>query len=69
MTFDPVGYQHYPHDDTFETGARAAGLLIRTLKGEIKPKSDRMRKVALISPPFTHGTREAGPMSTALSVV
>ncbi len=56
-----VGYQHYPHDDTFETGARAAGLLIRTLKGEIKPKL-RMRKVALISPPFTHGTREAGPM-------
>ncbi len=56
-----VGYQHYPHDDTFETGARAAGLLVRAVKGEIKPTIS-MRKVAMLSAPFSHGTREPGPM-------
>jgi microcystin degradation protein MlrC len=56
-----VGYQHYPHDDTFETGARAAGLLVRTVKGEITPTIG-MRKVALVSPAVSHGTREPGPM-------
>jgi microcystin degradation protein MlrC len=56
-----VGYQHYPHDDTFETGARAAGLLVRAVKGEIKPTMS-MRKVAMLSAPFSHGTREPGPM-------
>jgi microcystin degradation protein MlrC len=56
-----VGYQHYPHDDTFETGARAAGLLVRAVKGEIKPTLG-IRKVALLSAPFSHGTRDPGPM-------
>jgi microcystin degradation protein MlrC len=56
-----VGYQHYPHDDTFETGARAAGLLVRTVKGEIAPTT-RARKVALLSAPVSQGTREQGPM-------
>jgi microcystin degradation protein MlrC len=56
-----VGYQHYAHDDTFETGAHAAGLLVRTVNREIKPTMS-MRKAALLSTPFSHGTREPGPM-------
>jgi microcystin degradation protein MlrC len=56
-----IGYQHYPHDDTFETGARAAGLLVRAVKGEITPTT-RACKVALLSAPVSHGTRDDGPM-------
>jgi microcystin degradation protein MlrC len=56
-----VGYQHYPHDDTFETGARAAGLLVRAVNGVIAPTIG-VRKIALVSPAFSHGTREPGPM-------
>jgi microcystin degradation protein MlrC len=56
-----VGYQHYPHDDAFETGVRSVGLLARTLRGEVKPVM-AMRKVAAIFPAGTHGTREPGPM-------
>ena len=32
-----VGYKTYPHIDIVETGRHAAELLIRTLRGEIKP--------------------------------
>ncbi|MDP6028247.1 MAG: M81 family metallopeptidase [Pseudomonadales bacterium] len=32
-----TGYQTYPHIDMFETGARAARILIRSIRGEIKP--------------------------------
>ncbi len=32
-----IGYRHYPHDDAFDTGRRTAGLLLRMLKGEIRP--------------------------------
>jgi len=32
-----IGYRHYPHDDTFDTGQRIAGLLMRMLKGEVRP--------------------------------
>lgn len=56
-----VGYQHYPHDDAFETGVRSVGLLVRALRGEIKPAM-AMRKVAAIFPAGTHGTRMPGPM-------
>jgi microcystin degradation protein MlrC len=30
-----VGYKHYPHDDTRETGERAAVLLLRAVRGEV----------------------------------
>ncbi len=32
-----VGYRHYPHDDTRETGRRAAKLLLRAVAGEVRP--------------------------------
>lgn len=32
-----VGYKTYPHVDMYEAGARAGGILIRALKGELEP--------------------------------
>jgi microcystin degradation protein MlrC len=32
-----VGYDTYPHIDLYETGAKAAALLLRTVRGEIRP--------------------------------
>jgi microcystin degradation protein MlrC len=32
-----VGYDTYPHIDLYETGAKAAALLLRTVRGEIHP--------------------------------
>jgi microcystin degradation protein MlrC len=44
-----VGYKEYPHVDTPETGARAMEILVKTIKGEIKPVM-RHVKVPLIAP-------------------
>lgn len=41
-----VGYDTYPHLDTYERGAEAGGLLARTLRREIRPV------LALASPPL-----------------
>jgi microcystin degradation protein MlrC len=38
-----VAYEHYPHDDCFETGVRAAHLLLRTVRREIAPATCRVR--------------------------
>lgn len=32
-----LGYEEYPHRDTFRTGQRAARLLVRTCRGEVSP--------------------------------
>ncbi len=56
-----VGYQHYPHDDTFETGVRATGLLLRIVAGEIRPAM-AMRKIAALFPPVACGTMVPGLM-------
>jgi microcystin degradation protein MlrC len=32
-----LGYEHYPHHDTKRTGARAADLLLRIVRGEVAP--------------------------------
>jgi microcystin degradation protein MlrC len=32
-----VGYDTYPHIDLYETGAKAAALLLRTVRGEVHP--------------------------------
>lgn len=56
-----IGYQHYPHDDTFETGMRAAGLLLRQLRGLVRPVM-RMHKVAALISPYAGGTKEPGVM-------
>ena len=38
-----VAYEHYPHDDSFATGARGARLLLRTVRQEIAPATCRVR--------------------------
>ena len=57
-----VGYQTYPHMDTYETGERTAALLVRTIKGEVAPRM-RMRK----APMQVAGVRQltAGPYPMA----
>lgn len=42
-----LAYQLYPHDDCFQTGQRAMGLLLRTLDGEIRPVTS-MCKIPMI---------------------
>ena len=32
-----AGYQTYPHVDMYETGKRAGEILLRAIRGEIKP--------------------------------
>jgi microcystin degradation protein MlrC len=38
-----VAYEHYPHDDSRETGARGARLLLRAARREIAPATCRVR--------------------------
>jgi microcystin degradation protein MlrC len=59
-----IGYQHYPHDDTFETGRRAAGLLWRTMQGKIRPVM-RARRAPMLLPAQKQRTKGAGPMVDA----
>ena len=56
-----VGYQEYPHDDTRETGARAATLLMRTIRGQIRPVT-RLRRAPMILPAQRQRTKGTGPM-------
>lgn len=46
-----VLYHTYPHVDFFETGERAARLLLRILRGEVKPVSVRVAIPALVRGP------------------
>jgi len=56
-----LAYQLYPHDDGFETGQRAVGLLLRTLDGEIRPVTSMCRIPAII-PSLKQRTRGHTPM-------
>lgn len=49
-----LGYEQYPHRDVFETGARAAALLLRVLRREISPVM-AYAKLPLLLTAF-HGT-------------
>ncbi|MBI1779643.1 MAG: M81 family metallopeptidase [Proteobacteria bacterium] len=62
-----IGYQHYPHDDGFETGRRAAGLLLRTIQGKIKPVM-RARRAPMLLPAQKQRTKGTGPMADAHAV-
>ena len=57
-----IGYQHYPHDDGFETGERCAQLLLRTVRREIAPLM-RMRQAPMIIPSPNTRTSGSGPMA------
>lgn len=57
-----VGYETYPHVDAYETGKKAASLLVRTINGEIKPVT-RIRKYNAIFPVLGGATLEGEPMA------
>lgn len=60
-----VGYKHYPHIDTPETGARAMQILIDTIKGEIFPTSAYV-KLPLVAPNQSMVTTWQSPLKTAI---
>ncbi|MEX2446027.1 MAG: M81 family metallopeptidase, partial [Dehalococcoidia bacterium] len=53
------GYRTYPHDDGYDTGARAANFLVRAVRGEFKPKLSLTRMNVLV--PGTNQQTYAGP--------
>jgi microcystin degradation protein MlrC len=57
-----VAYEHYPHDDSFATGERAARLLLRTARGEIRPTTCRIR-LPLILTAYHASTLGDGPFA------
>lgn len=59
------GYHTYPHVDMFETGQKAARILLRTLAGKSKPKM-AWRKLPLIVPAENASTSK-GPMEKLVS--
>lgn len=56
-----IGYQHYPHDDTFETGGRAVALLADIIDGKLHPAM-RACRAPMIVPAQQQRTKGAGPM-------
>lgn len=54
------GWETYPHMDSFTTGARAANLLVRTLKGEVNPVQI-MAQVPVLTSAINASTERAGP--------
>src|SRR5205085_5468865 len=43
-----VAYHTYPHVDFYETGERAARLLLRIMSGEVRPVTARVKIPALV---------------------
>ncbi|MAC78322.1 MAG: hypothetical protein CML66_09680 [Rhodobacteraceae bacterium] len=62
-----VGYETYPHVDAYRTGACAAGLLVRAIKGEIRPVT-RIRKYNAIVPVLGGATLGDEPMAQVAAV-
>lgn len=56
-----VGYQHYPHDDTFETGVRGARALLTAMGpgGQVRMA---MKKLSLLVSPTSASTHATTPM-------
>lgn len=57
-----IGYRHYPHDDIFDTGRRAAGLLMRVLHQEVTPFMCAV-KVPVIAACQNQNTKTEGPLT------
>ena len=55
-----VGYKTYPHTDMYEAGFAAAEILVRTLRGEVRPTTV-IRKLPLLVPAENMQTT-GGPM-------
>jgi microcystin degradation protein MlrC len=56
-----VGYQHYPHDDAFETGVNGARLLVNALAKRVQLKMS-YKKLAMLVPPTMGATKLNTPM-------
>lgn len=57
-----VGYETYPHVDAYETAEKAADLLVRAIRSEIKPIT-RIRKYNAIVPVLGGATVGDAPMT------
>lgn len=57
-----LGYEHYPHDDVYSTGVRGASLLLKTVRGEIKPTIASAR-IPMLLTGFNGSTEGAGPFA------
>ena len=62
-----IAYRTHPHVDLVETGVRAAGILLRTLRGELKPVI-AWQKIPMMFPPAEDGTH-SGPLKDLLDTV
>ncbi|WP_163851915.1 M81 family metallopeptidase [Pseudooceanicola aestuarii] len=62
-----VGYETYPHVDAYRTGACAAGLLVRAMRGEIAPVT-RIAKYNAIVPVLGGATLGDEPMAQVAAV-
>jgi microcystin degradation protein MlrC len=60
-----VGNRHYPHDDTRDTGRRAAEILLRAVAGEVRPVIARA-KLPLILTAFNSTTLTDTPYARLL---
>lgn len=60
-----IGYKHYPHIDTAETGAAAMNLLIRTILGDVKPVMAHV-KVPVIAPNQSMVTTWQSPLKKVI---
>lgn len=57
-----LGYEQYPHYDTYETGVRAAHLLLRTLRRAVRPTMAQA-KLPMVVTGFHGSTFGAGPFA------
>jgi microcystin degradation protein MlrC len=55
-----LGYEHYPHDDTRQTGIRGADLLLRIVRREVTPRMAQV-KLPLILTAFNSTTLTETP--------
>lgn len=57
-----IGYKEYPHIDMYETGARAASLMVDTLEGRRHPVMALEKRPLLV--PAVNGRTTDGPLSS-----
>lgn len=60
-----VAYETYPHQDTFDTGRRAAGILLDTIEGKIRPAM-ALAKVPVIVSAIKGHTDGTGPFADVM---
>jgi microcystin degradation protein MlrC len=61
-----LGYVHYPHDDTRQTGARSAELLLRIIRREVSPAMAQA-KLSLLLTAFNSTTLSDTPFAQLMA--